>query len=109
MKKLCTKNQIFSVFIQKLLFSIIPYFYFPSRAKPKNHRGGSTPPRSFLLLAEGHTVGALVHSGICLVGAYQNALQGAVICLVTVMGALLYGAFDALVCIAVHSRFLLFL
>ena len=40
-------------------------------------------------------------------GAYQDAVQGAVVCLITMMGALLDGAFNALVCMAVHMQFLL--
>ena len=68
------------------------------------------PPQNaavFLLSAEGHTVGALVHSRIAVVGANQNALQGAVDGLITVVCALLNGTFDALVCIAIHCVFLL--
>ena len=41
-------------------------------------------------------------------GAYQDLVQGAVILLITVMGALLDSTLDALVGIAVHNRFLLF-
>ncbi len=61
-----------------------------------------------LFLSEGHTVGALVNSGVALMGAHQDLLQGAVVCLVTMMCALLYGTLDALVGIAIHSPFLLF-
>jgi hypothetical protein len=67
------------------------------------------PPQRVLLLAEGLAVGALIHGGICLVGAHQNVIQRAVVVGVTVVSALSYGAFDALVCIAVHSHDLLFL
>lgn len=62
-----------------------------------------------LLLAEGHAVSALIHGGIGLMGTYQDPLQGAVIGSVAMMGALLDGALDALVCVAIHSLFLLFL
>ena len=55
-----------------------------------------------LLLAEGHAVSALVHAGVGFVGAYQNALQRAEVGLIAMMGALLYGAFDALICVTVH-------
>ena len=60
-----------------------------------------------LFLFEGQAIGALVHGGICLVGTNHNTFQGAVVCLVAVMCALLNGTFDALVSIAVHSPFLL--
>ena len=62
---------------------------------------------SVLLLAERHAVGTLVNSGVRFMGADQDALQGAVVCVFTMMGALRYGTLDALVCIAVHSLFLL--
>ena len=55
-----------------------------------------------LFLAEGHAVSALVLGGICLVGAHQNALQGAEVCFVTVICALMNSAFNALVCFAIH-------
>ena len=61
-----------------------------------------------LLLAEGHAVGALVHSGVTLVGAYQNAVQSAVVGILTVVSALMNGAFNTLVCLAIHNQFLLF-
>jgi hypothetical protein len=55
-----------------------------------------------LLLAEGLAVGALVHSRILLMGAHQNAVQGAVVFAVAVVCALLNSTFDALVGFAVH-------
>ena len=61
-----------------------------------------------LLLAEGLAVGALVHGGVCLVGTNQDAFQGAEVCILAVMGALCNGAFNALVCMAVHEFDLLF-
>ena len=60
-----------------------------------------------LLLAEGHAVGALILSGVGLVGTHQDALQGAVVAGGGVVGALMDGAFDALVCVS-HEKFLLF-
>ena len=63
---------------------------------------------SFLLLAEGHAVGALVHSGVCLVGTHHDPLQGAVVCFIAMVHALGNGALDALVGIVVHDLFLLF-
>ena len=63
---------------------------------------------NFLLLSEGLTVGTLVHSGVCLVGAHQDPVQGAVVLGVAVVGASLHGAFNALICMTVHRFFLLF-
>ena len=60
-----------------------------------------------LLLAEGLAVGALVCSGIHLVGAHQNLIQRTVVLVTAVMGALLDGAFDALVGMTVHDFSLL--
>ena len=62
-----------------------------------------------LLLAEGLAVGALIHGGICLVGAHQNAVQGAVILSTAVMHALVNCAFDALIGMTIHDPFLLLL
>ena len=61
-----------------------------------------------LSLAEGLAVGALIHGGVCFVGAHQNAIQGAVVLGVAVICAGLNGAFDTLVSIAVHLLFLLY-
>ena len=60
-----------------------------------------------LLLSEGLAVSALVHGRILLVGAYQDAVQRAIVLGIAVISALLNGAFDALVGIAVHVLFLL--
>jgi len=57
-----------------------------------------------LLLAEGHAVGALVHGGIGLVGTHQDLVQGAVVLALAVVGALLDGALDGSVGIAVHKK-----
>ena len=67
------------------------------------------PPQEALslFLSEGLAVGALIHGRVCLMGTYQNLIQGAVVLAVTVIGAGLDGTFDALVCIAVHFHFLL--
>ncbi len=62
-----------------------------------------------LFFAEGHTVGALILGGIALMGTYQNPLQRAVVCFVAVVSALMNSTLDALVGIAVHDLFLLFL
>ena len=61
------------------------------------------PLMLFLLLAEGHTVGTLIHGGICLVGTHGDAIQGAVVGIVAVISTLLDGALDALVCMTAHT------
>ncbi len=61
-----------------------------------------------LLLSEGLAVSALIHSGVTLVGAYQNAVQSALVGILTVVSALMNGTFNALVCLAIHNQFLLF-
>ena len=63
----------------------------------------TVPWFSRLLLAEGHAVGALILGRIGLMGANQDLVQGAVICLVTVVSALGHSAGNALVHIGVHS------
>ena len=55
-----------------------------------------------LLLAEGHTVSALVLGGVGLVGAHHDPVQGAVVGVLGVVGALLDGTLDALV--GVHNE-----
>ena len=65
------------------------------------------PPPSGSLFAEGHTVGASIHGGICFVSAYLDLIQRAVVSIVAMICALGNGALDALVCVTVHSQFLL--
>ena len=55
-----------------------------------------------LSLAERLAVGALVHGGIGLMGTHQDLIQRAVVLILTVISAGLDGAFNALVCMAVH-------
>ena len=57
-----------------------------------------------LLLAEGLAVGALVNGGVGLVGADKNTIQRTEVFGVAVIGALLNGAFDALVGITAHNN-----
>ena len=57
-----------------------------------------------LLLAEGLAVGALVGGGVHFVGTHQNLVQRTVVLMTAVMGALLDGTFDALVCMTVHKN-----
>lgn len=71
----------------------------------KKHRRVSDSPMLFLraglsLQLEGFAVGALVHSRICFVGAHGDAVQGAVILIGTMVGALLNSAFDGRICFA---------
>ena len=58
-------------------------------------------------LTEGLAVGALIHGGVYLVGAHQNAVQRAVVLFFAVMGALVHGALNALVGMTIHCFFLL--
>jgi hypothetical protein len=57
-----------------------------------------------LLLAEGLTVGAGIHSGVHLVGTYQNPFQGTVVLVFAVVSALLDGAFNGFVGMTVHKK-----
>ena len=82
---------------------------FPLFVKAKKNCGGKIPPHESLLLflPERLAVGALIHGRICLVSTHQNLVQRAVVFVVTMIGAGLDGALDALVSIAVHVLFLL--
>jgi hypothetical protein len=64
--------------------------------KPPVLRPGADPSIGLLQL-EGLAVGALVHGGVGLVGANQNALQAAIVGAVTVVAAVGDGALDGLV------------
>ena len=57
-----------------------------------------------LLLAEGHAVSALVNSGVHFVGTNQDAVQGAVVLVAAMVGTLLDGTLDALVCMTIHRK-----
>ena len=74
----------------------------------KRKSGGTNRRLMTSLLPEGLAVGTLIHGRILLVCADENAVQRAVVLGVAVIGALLNGAFDALVCLAAHDHFLLF-
>ena len=58
----------------------------------------------FLLLAEGHAVGALVHGGIHFVGTDHDLVQRAVVFVAAMVGALLDSTLDAFVGMAIHKR-----
>ena len=62
----------------------------------------SLPPIGSLF-TERLAVGALIDSGILLVGAHEDPVQRAVVLGVAMMSALLDSAFNALVGVAVHS------
>lgn len=61
------------------------------------------PPQIILSSTERLTVGALIHSGICLVGTHQDLIQGAVVLILAVISAGFDGAFNTLVCMTIHS------
>ena len=79
---------------------------FPRFVK-KNCGSKSCRRKISLLFAEGLAVRALVHGGVYLMGAHQDAVQGAVVLILAVVSALLDGALNALVGMAVHGHFLL--
>ena len=56
---------------------------------------------------EGLAVRALIHGGAGLVGAHQNPIQGAVVLLVAVVGALRHRALDTLIGMTIHKNILL--
>ena len=62
------------------------------------------PYFGFSLLAEGLAVGALIHGRVCLMGANQDLVQGAVVLVAAMMGALSDGTFDTLVSMAIHNE-----
>ena len=102
MKKICT---VIKAFINKYFlivsnfFFIIPLqWYFVKTEKS----GGKRRRKDTLLFLEGLAVGALIHSGICFVGTYQDFVQRAEIFTVTVVSALLNGTFDGFIGLAVH-------
>ena len=86
-----------------MLNCITNHIFVKKKIAVKHHRN-----LVFLLLTEGHAVGALIHSGVCLMSAHHDTLQRAVVLVGTVVCTLSNGAFDALVGIAIHSLFLLF-
>ena len=56
------------------------------------------------LLAEGLAVGALVLSGVHLVGTHQNPVQRAVVLILAMVCALLNSTLDTLIGMTVHKR-----
>jgi hypothetical protein len=95
-------NKIFCKFeaffiLQNRIYPLSPF------VKKKMRR--LLPPLMGSSLPEGLAVGALVHGRIGFVGAYQDAVQGAVVLGVAVISTGLNGAFDALIGMMIH-RFL---
>ena len=72
-------------------------------------RRQAPPLGIFLLFAERHAVGTLIHGGVCFVGAHGDPIQGAVVGIVAMISTLLHGAFDTLVGMTAHSKSLLFI
>ena len=101
-----TAAKKFSFFIKYVLSYRIPHF---SSFVKKNCGGYCRRVSISLLFTEGLAVGALVHGGVLLVGAYHDAIQRAVVLGIAMVCTLLNGALNALVCMAIHSAFLLFL
>ena len=60
-----------------------------------------------LLSVEGHTIGALLGSGICFVRAYHNLVQRTIVLCAAVMTALAYGTLDAAIGSFIHVSDLL--
>ena len=83
----------------------------PGKNSPKPVSAGyeTRQKRMLLLLAEGHTVGALIHRGAGLMGAHQNLVQRAVVLVLAVVCAVPDGTFDTLVGVVVHLKILLFI
>lgn len=81
---------------------IIPLF-----CSPVKKNAAAIAAAFFLLSAEGHAVGALIHGGIGLMGADLDPIQRAVVLGFAVVGALMNGALHALVGMAAHNLYLL--
>ena len=82
---------------------IFLHFYIFCSIRQEKLRRKNRRSALFLLFAEGHAVGALILSGAGLMSTYQDPVQRAVVCGLAVVGALLDGALDALVCVVVHG------
>ena len=100
MKEVCTLDKKYLNFAKSYIIIRLRKQFVKKKAA-----GNSLPlyvvPQ--LLFAEGHTVGALILGGVALVGAHHNAVQGAVILLFAVMGALVHRTFDGLIGMTVHK------
>ena len=94
MKKLCTSRER-TINIDTMIF--VSWNFVKKKSRQRKAAAKNT-----LLFAEGFAVGALVHSGVHLMGTHQDAVQGAVVLILAMMGALLDGAFDTFVGMTVH-------
>ena len=100
MTKICTSK--------KRSINFPPSYPFLVHSSRKNAAAkAAAKQKAYLLLAEGHTVGTLIHGRIALMGTHQNPLQRAVVLLAAMVGAGLHSAVDALVGMTVHIPFLL--
>ena len=87
--------------------------YYNNRSFPIRQGKNTSKAAAFLLppdslpLTERFAVSALILGGVGLMGTHQDPVQRAVIFAVAVVSTGLDGAFDALICMAVHVNFLL--
>ena len=95
------------MYVPEILLSY--HTVFLSFRQEKEMDGGFRRRQNSLLSAEGLAVGALLIGGVHLVGSHLDVIKRAVISGIAVIGTLLDGTGDALVCVAVHknSSFLL--
>lgn len=73
-----------------------------SGRQEKRGSSGCRGSEKALLFTEGHTVGTLFLGGAAFVGTHADLIQRTVVLVLTVMGTLADGTFDALVCMIVH-------
>ena len=96
------KLKIFSGFVSVFTAYDNCFHYF--RQEEIEKAAAFATAYSALSLAEGLAIGALIHGRIGFMGTHQNLVQRAVVLVLTVVSARLDGAFDALVCMAIHSQ-----
>ena len=87
--------------------AVFPVYHTLFGTVRQGKKCGSFRCRNILLLTEGLAVGALIHSGVGFVSAYQNAIQRTKVLALAVVCALLDGALNALVGMIVHTKYLL--
>lgn len=85
----------------KYLNATLYHNIFHLSVKSKKECGGKATAKKSLF-PERHTVGALVNGGVGFVGANQDLLQRAEVCIFAMMSTLLDSTLDALICMAVH-------
>ena len=73
----------------------------------KKTKAAAVAAAKMLLLAEGLAIGALIHGGVCLVGAHQDAIQRTIVLGITMVCALLDSTLNTLVGVTIHDSFLL--